>query len=102
MDVVSCFDESKNRYFCPLCHYSLKELEGDSVEESAETMQDKIKTQVNSTLEKYHSDLIGTLELLKGQQIHPIHPKDSIEKELKEEYISVSIFKFYYCRELLF
>ena len=47
-------------------------------------MQEKIKAQVNSYVEGYHSDIIGTLELLKGQQIHPIPPQESIEKELKE------------------
>ena len=52
-------------------------------------MQEKIKAQMNSFVEEYHNDIIGTLELLKGQQIHPIPPQESIEKELKEEFISV-------------
>lgn len=91
MDVVDCFDESKGRYLCPLCHSELRELESDSVEESAETMQNKIKTQVNSFLKDFHSDLIGTLEQLKGQQIYSIHPRESIEKELKEKCLSVMI-----------
>lgn len=88
---MNCYNDNEGRYFCPLCHSKLRELEADLEEESAETMQNKIKSQVNSTLENYHSDLIGTLERLKGQKIHPIHPRESIERELKEKFLSVVV-----------
>ena len=89
VDVVTSYSEKDNCYVCPLCHHRLRELENDSVEDSAETMQEKIKTQVNTSVEGIHADLISTLELLKGQPIHPIHPQESIETLLKEEYKSV-------------
>ena len=64
-------------------------------------MQEKIKAQVNSYVEGYHNDIIGTLELLKGQQIHPIPPQESIEKELKEEYLSVDYYYEYFIYRVL-
>lgn len=64
-------------------------------------MQEKIKAQVNSYVEGYHSDIIGTLELLKGQQIHPIPPQESIEKELKEEYLSVDYYYEFFIYRVL-
>ena len=89
VDVVEYYSVNDNFYFCPLCKHRLRELEETAVEESAETMQEKIKAQMNTALSPFHPDIISTLELLKGQKIHPIHPRESIEETLKRESTSV-------------
>lgn len=96
-EIIDLFDLNSQKYYCRDCRSILKEVEGNQLEKSFQSMQDKIKGQIYSS-NLNQMDIGKTISFLFSQRIHSENPQKFIEQKILQEYNKVSLRSVLNCR----